>query len=266
VLPETVTLPELEPLPPPKPPVAVVLSADTEHYRSVADALGEGRWRRFVLADGDAARVLEALREDGIEEAIAIGHQALALLAATGLDVAYCQVFEAAAEEMSGHRGVAPLPAYGAQLDAWRSRDPELHRIGLITGPDHTTVAATVESAAADRGITVHRAVARSDRELLYVFRRMVPDIDGFLLYPDTSILSPRAIRELLAYAAKHDVDVLTYNRAVFELGAALLVSADPAEVARQVVAALSAEDAAGELPLTQVVVESADPARGGAR
>lgn len=258
VLPDTVILPEIAALPPPEPPVAVVLSADTSHYRSVADALGAGDWRQFVLADDNGTAVLASVREAGIDQAIAIGQQALALLATTDLDVAYCQVFDAAADVATDYRGVAPLPDYGAQLDAWRQRQPGLTRIGLITGSDHTGVAAALQAAASARALTVHQAVVASDRELLYVFRRMVPDIDGFLLYPDTSILSPRAIRELLAYAAKHHVEVLTYNRVIFELGATLLVSADPAEVARQVVVALKSDGAGGESPLTRVVVESA--------
>lgn len=266
VLPDTVPVPDLEELPPPRPAVAVVLSADTSHYRTVADALGDGKWQRFVLDGDNGADVLAAVKAQRLVEAIAIGQQALELLAPTDLTVAYCQVFDA---DVKGGvvRGVAPLPDFGAQLDAWRARDSTLRGVGLITGPGHAELAARVAAAAESRAMTLHHAEVGSDRELLYVFRRMVPEIDGFLLYPDTRVLSPGAIREMLAYARKHHVSVLTYNRVVFDLGAALLVSADPGEVARQVVAALRADAGAHrEVPLTRVVVETAASGRGSGR
>lgn len=256
VLPHRVPSPRLETLPPPRPPVAVVLSAETDHYRRVADALGEGDWRRYVLNGSNGDQVLAAVTGAGHAEAIAIGQQALTLLTATDLEVVYCQVFDPSARG-GGRRGVALLPDFGAQLDAWRARQPTLRRIGLITGSEHRAVAGRLLSAAEARAVALSHAVVRTDKEFLYVFRRMVPDIDGFLLYPDTSVLSPGVIRELLAYARKHGVRVLTYNRAVYEAGAALLVSADPREVALQVMAALDAEADALQAPLSRVVVET---------
>jgi putative ABC transport system substrate-binding protein len=261
VLPDHTPWPDLEPLPPPRPPLAVVLSAETPPYRSVADALGDGKWNHYVLDGSNDAAVLAALHEAGHRQAIAIGQQALMLLAKSGLEVAYCQVFNADAQPGGSQRGVAALPEFGAQLDSWRLRQPALKRIGVITGAAHGDVAQQLSLAAASRALLVAQATVQTDREFLYVFRRMVPDIDGFLLYPDTSILSPGAIREMLAYARKHGVWVLTYNRPVFDLGAALLVSADPAEVASQVLAVLHSGTAGPvELPLSRVIVETAHP------
>lgn len=263
VLPEQAPTPDLESLPPP--PVAVVLSAETPPYRSVADGLGEGRWRHYVLDGSNDAAVLAGLRATGHRQAIAIGQQALALLANSDLEVAYCQVFDPDTQPGRSPRGVAALPDFGQQLDAWRLRQPTLKRIGVITGPAHTDVAQQLSTAAASRALRVEQATVDSDREFFYVFQRMVPLIDGFLLYPDTSILSPGVIHEMLSYARKHDVWVLTYNRPVFDLGAALLVSADPSEVASQVLAVLRS-DATGpvELPLSRVVVQTARPAMEG--
>ena len=263
VLPDHVPSPELDELPAPR-PVAVVLSSDNAHYRRVADALGAGTGERYVLSSDNGDRVLSALRQAGHRQAIAIGQQALTVLAATELEVAYCQVFDPHLDGSRPRPGVAALPDFGAQLDQWRLRQPALRRIGLITGPAHAEVGDRLEAAARSRALTLRRAVARSDRELLYVFRRMVPAIEGFVLYPDTSILSPAVIRELLGYARKHDVWVLTYNRAIFELGAALLVSADPREVAIQVLAALHGGSGGLEAPLRRVVMEAAYPTADG--
>ncbi len=271
VLPDHTPVPELEALPQKQPPVAVVLSAETPLYRSVADALGKGDWVFYVLhgGDGDGDEVLARLRRAGHHRAIAVGRRALHLLAATQLDVVYCQVFEPTAAEVVApdgrlRRGVAPLPDFGAQIDAWRLRQPTLERLGIITGAAYRDVGDYLQAAAQARGLTLQRAVVGSDKELLYVFRRMVPEIDGYVLYPDTSVLSPEAIHELLDYARKHQVQVLTYSPAIYRLGATLLVSTDPREVASKAVAALTRHAGPVEAPLSQVVIEAAEPGASG--
>jgi hypothetical protein len=254
-----------EPAPAPVPSVAVVLSKDTRAYTAVADALGDSLkrpWVRYEITDRNADAVLRNVRAGGHSAAIAIGQQALTLLGETSLPIAFCQILEPAAGAAM-RRGVAPLPAYGAQLDAWRPLQPGLARIGVITGPGHDAAAAALTTAAHERALDVRHAVARSDREMLHLFQRMVPDIQGYLLYPDTRILSPGTLREMLAYANKHGVWVLTYNRPIFELGATLLVSADPQEIAEQAVAALQAPESEYlTLPLRRAVIEWREPPR----
>lgn len=258
------------------PNIAVVLSKDTAAFAAVAAAL-EGSlqlpWVRYEIHDQNAPAVLRNVRSGGHSAALAIGQQALELLRQTDLPLAYAQVLEPGAGSRSPGRGVAPLPAYGPQLDAWRKIQPGLSSIGVITGPGHEAASAALAAEAKARTIEVHHAVARSDREMLFVFQRMVPDIEGFVIYPDARILSPRSLRELLDYAHKHDVWVLTYNRPIFELGATLLVSADPQEIAEQLVAALDtpADAESAPLPLQRVVTEvrpilpAAPPLAGGA-
>lgn len=243
----------------PAPTVAVVLFRSAPVFGAVADALErslEGRAVRYEIDDQNRDRVLGDLRAAGHAGAVAIGHQALRLLDETDLAITYCQVLEPGAQR-TGRRGVAPLPTYGAQLDAWRQHQPDLARIGMVTGPGHDAAAAALADAAGERALKVRHAVARSDREMLHLFQRMVPEIEGFLLYPDARILSPRTLRALLAYANKHGVWVLTYNRSIFDLGATLLVSTDPQEIAFQVVAALESTGPEGRpLPLHRALVE----------
>lgn len=237
--PEPVPLPQRgrpDSRPAPGPGPALVLSRDLPYYRAVSAVLEEqlsGAGATYVLSGESPDAVLETIRSQGHEQAIAIGRDALALLAASELAVVWCQVFEPG-DLAAGHAGIPALPAYTAQLDAWRRLDPDLQSVGVIMGPGRERAAADLGQAATERNVRLHHAVARSDKELLYVFRRMVPELDGFLLYPDARILSPGALRELLAYAAKHQVTVVTYNRAVFELGADVLMEADPREVARR--------------------------------
>ncbi|MEQ8860878.1 MAG: hypothetical protein RIC56_19710 [Pseudomonadales bacterium] len=238
---------------PPEPPgagpgVAIVLSSDTPDYLAVAEALDRRLPRpaaRFSLTAEDPAALQSRLRATGYSGAIAIGRQALDLLQTTELVTVYCQVFDPSAPRDRVHGGVESLPRYGAQLESWLKLQPDLRSVGIITGPDHESAADTLEAAASRKDLKVLRAVARSDKELLFLFRRMVPDIEGYLLYPDASILSPTALTELLGYARKHDVWVATYNQALFDAGATLLIAADPDEVAEQTLRALQALDPA---------------------
>ncbi len=241
------------------PGVVILLSSDTPSYLAVAEALDRRLPRpaaRFRLPAEDPAALQSTLRAAGYSGAIAIGRQALDLLQTTGLVTVYCQVFEPSAPRDGVHGGVEPLPRYGAQLTSWLKLQPDLRSVGVITGPDHESAAHTLESAASDKNLKVLRAVAHSDKELLFLFHRMVPDIDGYLLYPDASILSPAALTELLGYARKHGVWVATYNQALFDAGATVLIAADPDEVAEQALRALRELDPATDpRPLSRALV-----------
>jgi hypothetical protein len=252
--PATAVLPQVQ-----EPTIAVVLSKDTVAYAAVADALDSSLarpWVRYEINDQNSESVLRDVRAGGHSAGIAIGRQALTLLGQTALPVAYCQVLQPSTGEKT-RRGVAPLPTFESQLDAWREVQPGLATIGIITGPGLDDAPAVLTLAAQQRGLGVRHAAARSDREMLHLFQRMVPEIQGYLLYPDPRILSPRTLRDLLAYANKHGIWVLTYNRPIFDLGATLLVSADPMEIAEQVVAALEAPGAGAlTLPLQRTLME----------
>ena len=73
---------------------------------------------------------------------------------------------------------------------------------------------------------------AHSDQETLYLFRRMLADIDGFWLFPDNRVLSARVLNEMLADASRRSVTVVVPNEAMLQIGAAISMTTVAADIA----------------------------------
>ncbi len=272
------TAPErtIEPAPPEVPPampasLAVVVSNDIPAYTNVADEIARLAGERpnaIYSLRGDMAAAAEAIADidkSGSDALIAIG-----LLAAEAareyshVPVVFCQIFNHAEHELlaRGARGVELLPPFSMQLAAWKQLSPELARVGVITGPGHQEMIARATRAARAAGVELVSRVVDSDKEALYVFKRLVPDIDGFWLLPDNRILSPRVIRELMDYGKKHEKQILAFSPSLLEWGAVMSVMSIDEDVASQVLHLVDTEvppdmDEPSRLaPLTRMQIE----------
>ncbi len=274
--PPVVAEPEPPPAPEPLPAapepgrVAIVLSNRSPAYEKVAIELGHllERYLLYNLADRSlsAREVFSGIADSDARVVIAIGLEAAEqAMALAPLPVVFCQVFNidlgASAVPI---RGVASIPPLGPQVRAWKQLNPALDSIGAILGPGHEALVAEAQTAAAASGVTLHLRVATSDRETLYMFNRMAPDIDGFWLFPDNRVLSVAILKEMLRYAGRHQVEIAVFDPALLELGAHLSTSSIASDIAAT---ALHVADRiiAGELdavpvrtPLRQLEVRSA--------
>lgn len=250
--PETAKAPEPDPAPPPPPPpakpapsplkVAVVLSSRAAAFENVALALAEVRddVEIYDLSDRSLSvrDAFDAIHQTGAGAVVAVGLRA-AIYARdfATVPVVFSQVFNVADNDLLQEhmRGVAVIPPLASQLEAWRKLSPELGSVGAIVGEGHEALLGEAGRAAVEQGVDFHHRIAGSDRETLYLFTRMVPDIDGFWLFPDNRILSGPVLREMLEYAARHDVQVAVFNDALLELGAALSATADARDIAATV-------------------------------
>jgi len=240
--------PEPEPEPPPPPPVtyvpkvAVVLSSRAPAFESVALALAEEVEDAEIYDLSDRSLsvrdAFEAIHASGASAVVAIGLKAATYARDfTELPVVFAQVFNAADAGLyrDGMRGVSVLPPLERQLAAWRELNPELASVGAIVGEGHRILLDEAQAAADSHDVRFVHRLARSDRETLYHFTRMVPAIDGFWLFPDNRVLSANVLRQMLAYARRHDVQVAVFNESLLELGAALAASPSPDHVAAAV-------------------------------
>jgi ABC-type uncharacterized transport system substrate-binding protein len=184
--------------------------------------------------------------------------------------VVFSQVFNYQDEKLltENSRGVAAIPPLEAQLAAWKHSDPELTRIGAIVGEGHDHLIAEAELAAQKYGIELRVQVTRSDQETLYFFRRMVRNIDGFWLFPDSRILSRRALQEILDEAQNHQVAVLAPSESMLQAGASISISTVAADIAATI-AELVGQIQAGKLqgippitPLSEIRVRTSDTVR----
>ncbi len=256
----------------PNPPsIAVLVSDDIPAYNGIASALktlaGDQRIAIFDL-DGDPANVapvMEQIHESASDQLVAIG-----LLAARAgheyseSPMVFCQVFNHQEHNLlaSGSRGVALVPPFPMQLDAWQALSPQLRRVGVITGPGHEELIREATVAARTAGIELVSRVVNSDKETLYVFKRLVPEIEGLWLLPDNRILSPNVLRELMLYSRKHNQQIVAFNPALLEWGAVMSITGTDIDVARQVLGLIDEppsrqQSKAGALtPLSEMHIE----------
>ena len=98
---------------------------------------------------------------------------------------------------------------------------------------------AEADEALRERGVKFHYAVAGSDRETLYLFNRLVRDIDGFILFPDNRILSRSVLTEMMSYASRHRVQVAVFNEPLLDYGALFSAGVPETNVADQITVVL---------------------------
>jgi hypothetical protein len=225
----------------PRPHEVVVLfrtdaPAQAEIATVLETLLPDQRYRVVqVPLDPAAPDALADMRVSHGAVAVAIGREAVEAarthLPATAL--VFCQVFNyqnlLGAERTWGVQSVPPL---GLQLATWKALDNSLHRIGLIVSEGHAELVDEATQAATVAAAEVSAAVSSSDRETLYLFKRLAPELDGLWLLPDNSILSPSVLQEVLTYALTHRISVLVLNDALLDWGALLSASSTAADVA----------------------------------
>ncbi len=263
--PEPEPQPEPEPVPsrPPPPRVAIILRSRQPAYEEVARELGERLDNVAIYDLGDRSQppvlAFRQINDSRTDAVIAIGLRAArSSVALAQVPVVFSQVFNYQDYGLvtDNSRGVSALAPLDAHLDAWKKLDPTLARVGMIIGAGHDSLRAEAEIAAQKHGVDLQIREAGSDQETLYHFKRMIHEIDGFWLFPDNRILSPRVLHEVLQQANRRRVPVAVSNEAILQMGAAISVSTVASDIAATIVKVLE-RVRAGELdslpPLTQL-------------
>ncbi len=239
--------------PEPLPLVSVVLSSRHPAYDGVAAELGQHleHYTVFDLSDKSQspASAFRAIDDSDTSAVVAIGLRAA--ISATSMSkapVVFCQVFNIQEYNLitANSRGVAALPPLDLQIAAWKKIDPTLKSIGAIVGEGHEDLIVEAKLAAATHGIDLHIRTAKSDRETLYLFNRLVGEIDGFWLFPDNRVLSATILKEIMNYAVRHRVRVSVFNESLLAMGATLsstTVESDIADTVIQVLRRIAAGD-----------------------
>ena len=241
------------PLPPPEPEiepsrVVLFLSDDIPAYQTIATQIvqrGGASEFKTVNLDGDSRispENLAAIKLFNPDKIVSIG-----LLAAktsrqfAETPMVFCQVFNYLEHDLlpPKSKGVKLLPPFRLQLDAWKELSPALQSIGLVIGPNQEALIAEATEAAEGYGIELASRIVSSDKEALYVFKRLTPSIQGFWLPPDNRILSPRVLKEIMSYGTAHGVQIVVFNSQLMNLGAVMSIMSNDADVAEQVLKAL---------------------------
>ena len=149
--------------------------------------------------------------------------------------VVFCQVlnFEEFDLVTPWMKGVSGIPSLPRQFAVWKMFDPALRRIGVITGRQTRYMLMEAEAAGRRSGIEVVHVDATSDRAVLFAAQELLDHkIQGLWLAPDSSILSQRAILDLMSFSVKNNLQVLAFSPALLKEGALLGATPDFTEIA----------------------------------
>jgi len=234
---------EVPPVQPALPPVAIVVTSTQPAYADVAEEL-VARLDQYTIYDlSDKSQppvvVLRHINDSETRAVVAIGLRAAqSSVAMANSPVIFSQVFNHQDHDLvtASSRGVAALAPLSAQLAAWQELYPDVRRLGLIVGRGHDDQIAAAQVEAERRGIELRVRESGSDQETLYLFRRMVRDIDGFWLFPDNRILSPRVLQQMIADANRVQVPLSAPNESMLEMGASVSLATVAADIAETIV------------------------------
>jgi len=236
------------PVPPPKPPppalvrrdVTVVFDAATASAAATAAAIAEALPpKEYRVATVDSENLATPAPRSQPAVVIAVGRAAVDAARARlpGRPIVFCQVF-AYEDVLKGGGaiwGVHSLPPLALQLKTWQTIDPTLRSVALILGEERGVLAAEAAKAATSVGAEMRLETSHSDRETLYLFKRLATQVDGLWLLPDNRVLSPNVLREMVSYANAHSVGVLALNESLLRLGALMSAASVPADIAETV-------------------------------
>lgn len=236
--------PPPEPLRPIEPPmisplVAIVVADRNPAYVAVADALQQylDHHEVYDLSDQSLSpeEAFAAITDSQAKAVVAIGLRAAeAASRHATVPVVIGQVFNISDKNILSEtvKAVSVLPPLELQIEEWRKIDPHIKNVGAVLGAGHEDLIAEANRAMALYDIQFHYAVAESDRETLYLFNRLVREIDGFVLFPDNRILSRAVLTEMMSGAARHQVQVAVFNEPLLQLGATFNAGSVPANIA----------------------------------
>ena len=218
----------------------VVFDADTASAAATAAAIADALPpQQYRVAMVDSANLAPPAPRSQPAVVIAVGRAAVdaARERTPGRPIVFCQVFAYEDVLQGGGEiwGVHSVPPLALQLKTWRAIDPRLRGIALILGEGRDALSAEITKAAASVGADVRFETSHSDRETLYLFKRLAAQVDGLWLFPDNRVLSPTVLRELLSYANSHSVGVLAFNELLLRWGALASAASVPADIAETV-------------------------------
>ena len=232
------------PQPPPRRREVAILFKNAAGYTEVVAQLTKllpVEAYRLTVVDVDAENsqtILDSLRGKPGLLAVAISLPA-ARIARDQLNVpiVFAQVFNYQELLVNGKavRGVTAMPPLDLQLQDWKRFDPKVRRLGLIVSQPHVDLIPEAERAVKTAAISLMYEISDSDRQTLYLFKRLAPQIDGLWLVPDDRILSPTVLHEILSYAVSHGVRVCVFSDALLQWGALMSASPTPDDIARTV-------------------------------
>lgn len=242
--------------------MALLVSDDIPAYTRVARELQKrlGQRAKTYNLNGAAetsSELVGRLQRSERNQIVAIGLSAArAARALSDKQVIFCQVFDYKDQDLvtSWMKGVSMLPRFIDGFRVWKELDPRLKRVALLTGPNQDRLAADAVDAGRNQNIEVIHRWVGTDKEMLYTFKRLAPEIQGLWLLPDNRVLSKEVIQTIMSHSVRLGKEVLVFSPALLKMGALISVQADERDVVDQVLRRLQAALGEVDVPGPDIV------------
>ena len=239
------------------PHVAILISNDSPAYTRVADELASRLQQRAKVYNlsgelNGSNKIMGQLQRSDRQQVVAIGLSAArAARRLSDKQVIFCQVFNFQDYGLitPWMKGVSMVPQLSDLFRVWKALDPSLQQVGVITGNNHEHTIDQARRAAELHGIRVVHRVVGSDKEALYIFKRLAPEIQGLWLLPDNRVLSRQVIRTIMSYGVRQGKQVSVFHPQLLEVGGLISVKSRDSDIVTQVLARLNQAHGKEQIP-----------------
>ena len=239
------------------PHVAILVSNNNPAYTRVADELASRLQQRAKVYNlngelNGSNKIVDQLQRSDQQQVVAIGLSAArAARRLSDKQVIFCQVFNFQDYELitPWMKGVSMVPQLSDLFRVWKALDPSLQQVGVITGNNHEHTIDQARRAAELHGIRVVHRVVGSDKEALYIFKRLAPEIQGLWLLPDNRVLSRQVIRTIMSYGVRQGKQVSVFHPQLLEVGGLISVKSRDSDIVTQVLARLNQAHGKEQIP-----------------
>jgi putative ABC transport system substrate-binding protein len=140
----------------------------------------------------------------------------------------------------------------GRYLDLLRLAMPDRKRVGVLLGPESSSLAAPLAKAAAARGLQLVTARVSGDEDLYAGLRSVLADAEVLLALPDARVFNAGSLQNILIATYRQRVPLVAFAPGYVKAGATLALYSSPTQAADQAVALVRAVAGGRALPAPQ--------------
>jgi putative ABC transport system substrate-binding protein len=120
------------------------------------------------------------------------------------------------------------------RLQAIKKVFPDVKRIGVVYSVQSENIISELKQSGSGLSLTIVESKAESDKDFFAAFNKISPNIDCFLMIPDTTLFNSQIIKFVLLEGVKNKLPIIGLSSFHSKAGAAMSIEADYKEIGVQ--------------------------------
>jgi len=238
--------------------VAILLSGPVAAFKNTSriliNQLNKNTTTEYILS-GDINKDTDLIKTIALSDhthVVALGLKAAkAVSSLKSKHVIFSHVFNYKEHKLINGRfkGVSALPAPDQLFKDWKALSPGLTSVVLLTGDGYEKYVERAIKIAAVYGIELVHHIVKSDKEFVYIAKRLPSYIQGHWIFPDNRVLSRAALKDVMSYNSKKGKQSLVFNKGLLSFGGLFYVNISDKETARLIIKRLKASLGKSAIP-----------------